>query len=137
MKKLIVTVLTAFFTQTATAGEQLKMIGDMTWVLSSGVLTGIVAKEFCSCRYVVGLSLEECRQRTPLLPAKAFDALIINEYRQERTIQVAPKIFLAVGPRAEATFNAANPRLGCVMTYGAIEFNEEFDRQALRNRMNR
>lgn len=128
MKKLAVFATILCLTPNARSGGQLKMIDDMAWVVSSGFLTAMIAKEFCSCRYVVGLPLNECRKRTALLPDGVFDVINIDDDRIQRRVQVIPKLYLAIGPHAEATFNSAHPRKGCTITYGAIEQKEEFDR---------
>jgi hypothetical protein len=116
---LIAVSLSALAPQTARANDMSKQLGELNYVVERDELQGLLAKELCSCRYVEGLSLQECKDRMPL-PAAAFMLMSANEVPEQHMIYVNASIISNM--QAQATFNVKSPRKGCRMTYGRLNY---------------
>jgi hypothetical protein len=106
----------------SSAKETFQQLGDFSYVLSKGILQGMLAKELCSCHYVTGLTLKACMEKSTL-PEQAFSIVIIEDNLQSKTISVTPKI--PITPTARASFNLQEPRKGCRLVYGMKEAWDE------------
>jgi hypothetical protein len=99
------------------------------FALEKGVFNAIFAKELCSCQFVDGLSLDECKERDNL-PGVAHAIVnisvdpqtksVTSAYRGHDTIaQVTASLGLGevtVGGSATARMDDAHPEYGCVLT---------------------
>jgi len=100
----------------AFAKDTFKDIGDFNYVLSKGILQGMIAKELCSCRYVIGLSVEECKKRSSL-PDATFSVVMLMDDPGKKQVTVYPAVPMSSVP-AMAIFDRAHPRKGCRLVYG-------------------
>lgn len=117
VKLLILGTLAALaMTQTALAKDTFKDMDDFNYVLSKGILQGMIAKELCSCRYVVGLSVDECKKRSSL-PDATFSVLTVMDDPAKKRVTVYPAVPISSVP-AMAIFDKKHPRKGCMMAYG-------------------
>ena len=76
----------------------------------------MVAKELCSCHFVAGLSIDECKARSNVPPGlfKILNVKTVSDYE----IIVEPSILdyltiIAVSPTVSAYFDPKNPEKGC------------------------
>ena len=112
-------IFSLFFTHAALAGDLVQKLNDMNALIGKGELQGLVAKEMCSCRYVSGLTLEQCKEKSNL-PSQLFMIIGIDDYVDQKTIVATPKIVNQL--RVEARFNSNNPRKGCRITFGRLNY---------------
>ena len=114
---------TVFFSlaaaQSANAGDLGQKLDDMKTLLSNGALQGMVAKELCSCRYVSGLTMDQCKDKSSLL-SQVFLILSVDDYQDQKVIVVTPKLVTQL--HAEARFNSADPKKGCRITFGRLNY---------------
>ena len=99
------------------------------FALQKGVFNSIFAKELCSCQFVDGLTLDECKQRDNL-PSIAHAIVDITVDPDAKTVSSAYKgretitaLTSSLGIRdpliggpAMARFDEAHPEMGCVLT---------------------
>jgi len=99
------------------------------FAVEEGVFNTIFAKELCSCQFVDGLTLEECKARDNL-PSIAHAIVNITVDDRAHTVSSAYKGHdtvnqltaslglgdLQIGGSATAKFDEAHPELGCVLT---------------------
>lgn len=102
--------------EAAFAKDAFKDLGDFNYALSKGILQGMLAKELCSCRYVVGLSIEECKKRSSL-PDMTFSVITLMDDPGKKQVTVYPAVPISKVP-ASAAFDQAHPRKGCRLVYG-------------------
>src|SRR5438093_9306691 len=99
------------------------------FALEKGVFNAIFAKELCSCQFVDGLTLDECKARDNLpsvahaivnLDVDANAHTVKSAYKGHDTIARATAALglgeVTVGGSATATWDAAHPEYGCVLT---------------------
>jgi len=100
----------------AEARQTFKDLGDFNYIMSTGILQGMISKEMCSCRYVIGLPMKECQERSSL-PGITFSLVTVMDDVVKKTVTVYPAVPLSSVP-AMAVFNHAQPRKGCRLVYG-------------------
>jgi hypothetical protein len=111
-----VALLAVFAGSEALAKETFNDIRDFKYVLGNGILQGMIAKELCSCRYVVGNPIEECKDRSSL-PEMTFSVVTVMDDMVKKQVTVYPAIPLSDVP-AMAIFDTESPRKGCRLVYG-------------------
>lgn len=104
----------------AQAKDTLKDMQDFEYVLSTGILQGMLAKELCTCRFVVGISMDACQEHSQF-PSMAFNVVLISEDPVKKTMTVYPNVPLSTVP-AMAIFDTEHPRKGCHMAYGMLDY---------------
>ena len=100
------------------------------FALEKGVFNTIFAKELCSCHFVDGLTLDECKARDNL-PSIAHSLVDISVDPQAKTVSSAYKgratinaftqsiglgTLLTLGGSSTARYDDAHPEFGCVLT---------------------
>ncbi len=94
---------------------------DLRYAVNSGLLSRMLAKEMCSCRYVTGLPIAECLKRTSL-PGPLVNSATVTDQVAAKSITAGPtvvsRLLLGGGPSAQARFRTEQPQLGCVITDG-------------------
>jgi hypothetical protein len=98
------------------AKQTFKDLSDFHFILSTGILQGMISKEMCSCRYVVGLPMKDCQERSSL-PAVTFSIVTVMDDVVKKTVTVYPAVPLSSVP-AMAIFDHVHPRKGCRLVYG-------------------
>ena len=91
-------------------------ISESLYAMRSGLMASMVAKEFCSCRFITGLPLSECRERSHL-PKSALRLLDIDDSKSLQ-LNVGPSVLghvsvIAVSPSASAFLDPRHPEEGC------------------------
>ena len=90
-------------------------ISGLNYLLSNGILSGMLAKELCSCHFVENLSVSECLSRGPV-PTLAANLLSdIDTDDKNKMVTLNPR---TTNAPAQARFNTRAPREGCKLTYG-------------------
>jgi hypothetical protein len=91
--------------------------------VESGLLTVIFSKELCSCHFVDGLTIDQCKA-TSNLPSGADKIIDLQVDEQNKTIAASYNLLaraispLHTGPAAAAAFDQEHPEFGCVLTAG-------------------
>ncbi len=67
-------------------------VSDIRYLLQSGILQNLAAKEICSCTFVAKVPLEVCKSRANI-PSVALRTLNIDVDENGKTISVALSIF--------------------------------------------
>ncbi len=106
----------------ATAKQTFKDLSDFNFVLSTGILQGMISKEMCSCRYVIGLPMKDCQERSSL-PEMAFSVVTVMDDVVKKTVTIYPAVPLSSVP-AMAIFDHEHPRKGCRLVYGMKDARE-------------
>lgn len=101
----------------AVAKDTIKDLQNFDYVISKGILQGVIAKELCSCRYVLGLSIEQCKSRSEPFPDDVFSVVTIMDDAAKKQVTVYPAVPLSNVP-AMAIFNRESTRKGCRLVYG-------------------
>ena len=99
----------------ATAFEQ---VGDLQEITGSGALSGMLAKELCSCRYIAG-NVDECFERSPIPKSVAYALFDIQPVDSDRMISISGRFS---DKSAQAKLNRRTPREGCQISYGAADY---------------
>ncbi|MBF0316110.1 MAG: serine hydrolase [Oligoflexia bacterium] len=98
---------------------------EALFAIKSGLLTKMMAKELCSCHFVVGLPLHECRLRSIFPPAlsKIVKTVKVTDYSRGEAlpiykIKIAPTVLsyltiVAKSPAAYARYYPEDPEKGC------------------------
>jgi hypothetical protein len=97
------------------AFEEHFSFSDMIYAIRSGLLASMIAKEFCSCRYVTKISIEECEAESHI-PLFAFKLFHINDTNSR--VEVTPSALdylsiVGITQSAYALFDPLHPEEGC------------------------
>lgn len=133
MKKYAISAVLSLLALVALSGSA-KAVGRVelevtAFALNKGVFNSIFAKELCSCQFVDGLTLEECKARDNL-PGVAHQIVDItvdpeaktvsSTYKGRETInRLTSSLGIqnpVIGGPATARFDEAHPEFGCVLT---------------------
>ena len=95
--------------------KAIEEITDLNYILDQGILSGMLAKELCSCHFVENMSVSECLNRSPIPTVAANLLSDINTDDKSKIITLNPRLTNAP---AQARFNTQTPREGCKLTYG-------------------
>jgi len=101
-----------------TAPSAGNLFETLNYSLHSGLLTRIVAKELCSCHFIEGLSLSDCKRLSNLPPGTELLADIhVDDSGFEVTAHPSGLAqILNLGrslPAARAGLNRSSAKLGC------------------------
>lgn len=133
-KKLIALGVVATTLSISTAVTPARAVGGVDlqvtkFALEKGVFNAIFAKELCSCQFVDGLTLDECKARDNL-PSIAHSIVNLSVDPRAKTVSSAYKGHdvissvtaslglgeVTAGGSATAKFDDAHPEFGCVLT---------------------
>lgn len=112
------------FAPAAPAKEMMKDLDDFNYLLSEGILQGMLAKEMCTCRFLIELPLETCQNHSSL-PEMLFKMVTFREDPERKTLTVYPAVPLSSAP-AMAVFNVDEPQKGCRLVYGIREYENGY-----------
>jgi hypothetical protein len=133
-KKLLALGVVATALSISTAVTPARAVGGVDlqvtkFALEKGVFNAIFAKELCSCQFVDGLTLDECKARDNL-PGIAHSIVNITVDPQAKTVSSAYKGHdtidgltaslglgqVLIGGSATAKMDDEHPEFGCVLT---------------------
>ncbi len=125
MKRLLMMVfavgfatgLTAYFADEAQAKGVVSGLGDFNSFLGHGLIQGLMAKEVCSCVFVSGQNLDDCKNDAQL-PSALFGILHIDVDASRREVRVNALVFPYLNT-AVAEFDWRHPHKGCRLTRSA------------------
>ncbi len=114
MRKLMLAIFLMIFFAVPVASAKGQMQA-LRYALDSGVLSRILAKEMCTCKFVSGLPISQCLRRAglgmPVFLIKSFVA--IEERESEIVVRGNDKTKASLNARA--IYRVRKPRLGCVL----------------------
>jgi hypothetical protein len=100
------------------------------FALEKGVFNTMFAKEYCSCQFVDGLTLDDCKahDNVPSIAHKLVNIrvdpnahTVTSTYLGHDTINAVTETLglgdVAIGGSATARFDDAHPEYGCVLTH--------------------
>jgi CubicO group peptidase (beta-lactamase class C family) len=97
------------------AKEAFEGLDSLNYLGEEGRLSGLIAKEMCSCHFISGLESNECIRRSPVPVAMAHLLNDIQVDEAAKSVTVRPRFGTVP---ALARMNKSKPREGCRMGYG-------------------
>lgn len=113
MKKLVLLALLLVSPAPAFAKDK---IASLKYVVKTGILSHVLAKEMCTCRFVSGLPLKECLRRAHTgIPSMILNGLVkVKEGNNQIEVFGSGKGDDTPEHKyARAVYRANQPRFGC------------------------